>query len=190
MLAKQKRDQRSPKIYIAFLIAILMTMTVYALLHQPAPQPDLECHEEQVKTMTIQQVSNLFDVSLVELTWLPTDLQTDPRITTHPSFNYNYPGLSQCEIVIEYPHPVSRASLVSIRSNSLGYIEETRMPANCSWNFTTSGPTGSDCSLELDGIATTLRLYVSISPLLDPDTILRILDGMVVVEPQNRTTEE
>lgn len=184
---KLRRERRLPKLlFILLLFSALMIAMVY-VSHQPAPQPDLECHEELVTTMTIQQVSNLFDISLVELTWLPSNLQTAPKITTYPVIYDVHPELSNCQIIIEYPHPdLSRTSnLVSIRSDNLNYLEATKVPASCSWNFTTSGPTGSQCRLDLDGVSTTLRLSMSISSEFDPDTILQILDGVVVVEPQN-----
>jgi hypothetical protein len=178
---------------IGFLLLFpLLILFINNRLQIPTLQPDIECHEEAVTTMSIQQVSNLFDIPLVELRWLPSNLQAVPEVSTYPVFVQGHPELSECEIVIDYPHPnrTSLRSLISIRSNSFGYLEATKSPTSCSWHFTTSGPTGSDCNLELDGISSTIRLYIDISPEFDPETILQILDGIVVVEPQNSSSDE
>ncbi len=171
-----KGSKRLP--YIASLVVILIIIVVVVLI--PNQRPDIECYEEEVATMTIQQVSDLLDVSLVELTWLPDNLTSTPKITTRPS-RYH----PECNITIDYPNPngSSLPDLVSIYSNALGSIEPTKMPADCSWNFTMSGPTGSDCYLDIDGVATTIRLRMYISPEFSPETILQILDGINVIEP-------
>ena len=178
---KTKRGYRLP--IIISLIVTLMAIIAYAL-NFSTPQNEIECYEEIVASMTIQEVSNLLDVSLVELTWLPSDVQTIPVVTTYPSSYQGNAAYSRCNVTIDYPHPDTGVT-VSIRPRSFNHIEPTKMPVSCSWNFSVSGPTGSHCSFDLHGTHTTVKLQVSISPDLSPETILQILDGMIVVEPSN-----
>ena len=161
-----------------FLLLIAFGIALFGV-SQPPQLPQPECHEEQVQMMNVQQVANLFSEPLIELTWLPQDIQARASVST-------YAGFSSCQISVVY-HEVDRPShtngLVTLRIQSMNVIELTKMPENCQWGFDYSGPTGSNCYLSVDSANKTLRLRIDFDDVFDPETILQIIDGIRVVEP-------
>jgi hypothetical protein len=137
--------------------------------------------------MTIQEDASLLDTPLVELTWLPQNLKITPIVSSSPLYFVGYPELSHCDVSIEYPRPgaASQDNLVFIGIiDPYQSIQATKTAPRCSWQFSPSGPLGTDCSTEIDGLKSTLRIRFSMSDDLPPEDALKILEGMRVVEPQ------
>jgi len=164
---------------IPALIVLAIGFFILILSQQSPPEPEIECYEEEVQTMTIQEAANLLDIPLVELTWLPDELDIQPQITTTDN------GFRRCWITIDYPPSDSSTQryLVSITLSSAGGLVSTKTPTRCSWHFTPSGPTGTDCTVELDSKTETLDINYSISPEYPPEIALRILESFQIVEP-------
>jgi hypothetical protein len=167
--------------FIAAAIALGVSGAI-ALLSKPNPQPEIECYTEQTPLMTIQQVADLLDIPLVELTWLPNNLHINPVIRTVPSYSYR----PYCQVDIEYlkPNSVKRDVLVAVRISQFGAIQPTKAPTSCAHHFSPDGPIRTDCWIEVDGIASTLRVSFNLSSEVPPETALNVLDGIQVIEPQ------
>jgi hypothetical protein len=152
------------------------------LLSRPKPQPEIECYIGQTQKMTVQEVANLLGIPLVELTWFPNNLNISPVITTTPSYSYH----PHCRVEIDYPKPNSTQFdyVVSLYIDQLGSIQLTKAPTSCSYHFDPNGPINTDCSIEVDGSESTLRISFRLSSGVNPEDALKILDGIRVVEPQ------
>ncbi len=185
MILRILRSTRGKSLIAAF-IAIAI-VGVIALLSQPEPQPEIECYVGQTQSMTVQEVANLLKTPLVELTWLPQNLKITPVVSSSPSYFIGHPEFAHCDVTIEYPKPGStvRGNLVFIGIiDPYETIQPTKTAPRCSWQFSPSGPLGTDCSTEIDGLKSTLRISFSLSEDLPPEDALKILDGIRVVEPQ------
>lgn len=178
----KKRGRTNPSFTLIFgMVALFAALgVIYVLLQQQYPEP--ECYEETIGSYTIQEASDLLGEALVELTWLVDDAVITPQVSTRTLVSQSNPQLSGCDVTINYP--VSEDMSIVIHSNDLGYIEATKVPQSCSWDFTIEGkPTGSSCDFALDGNTTTVRLNMRLSSSLSPETIVQIINGMRVVEP-------
>lgn len=175
------RNRFLQPINLLLIVAVILIALIFILNIRPV-QPELECYEDQVSTMTIQQVSNLFNENLIEVAWLPENVQSKPIVTTDSFYSYSNP---RCYINIKYPHPnMPSKSLLRIHSDDSGSIQLTKMPVDCSWNFTTNlNPTGSRCSFHIDAVTSTLRVNIDIHSDFTPEQILQILDNIRIVEP-------
>lgn len=182
---KKNSEDNPPPILIvtAIIIASLALGGIFNFLMTGMEDP-IECYTEMVQTMTVQEVSDLLDMTLIEVTWLPDDLQVSPQITTYPS---GVNGHRYCSVTIRYFHAEEPpGNSVSIQSREVPGISETPnpYPLSCSWNFTDTGPTGSNCDVERYSTDSTLDVQIYTSPGLSPDEILQVLDGLVIVEPR------
>lgn len=185
---KTKQSSPNPILILFLLLLIPIAVIMFALYSNPKP-PKPECYQDEVQSMTIQAVSNLLNLKLAEITWLPNtrDIPT-PKITTRDN-NYVYGSEPDCNITIKYPDPNSPDhSFVTIDVDGISGLQLTQTPLQCSWNFTNDArPTGSQCRFDLDNLSSTLALSVAIDPAFSPEEVIQILDGMRVVEPISGT---
>jgi hypothetical protein len=166
---------------IAAAIAVAIVAAI-ALASLPKSQPEIECYVGQTQSMTVQEVANLLKIPLVDLTWLPNNLTVSSVITTTPYYS-NSP---YCQVEIDYPNSNSAKTdaIIYLYIYQSGSIEPTKMPTSCSYHFDPNGPINTDCSIEVDGANSTLRVNFRLGPVIAPEDALKILDGMRVVEPQ------
>jgi hypothetical protein len=178
----------SRKILISVTIAIAVVLVI-GFLSRPTPQKTLECYTNQVKSMTIQQVSDLFNRPLVELSWLPDNMKLVPILTTYPSYNSLYPDHSECYIALDYVESASpQKQKVSITLSQISPIQSTKEPASCSLNFSLSSTINTSCSIDIDGHNSTLSIYVRLDADFSREDTLGILKGIRIIEPTIKPT--
>lgn len=170
------------------LISVTLAVVIigfFILFSRSQFQPKIECYSGQTQKMTVQEVATLLKTPLVELTWLPQNQKIVPEIKALP-FSYSDTKSGFCIVNISYPKSgaSSQDNLVFLSLSSLGTIQPTKTPTLCSWQFSPDGPLGTDCSVAVDGMQSTLRVSLNLNEEISPEDALKIIDGMRVVEPQ------
>lgn len=67
------------------------------------PTPSITCREGYTQEMSLVQVSKLMNIPLIELTWLPDDIQSEPLIEPYGLEHVDDSGNVTCVIRIVYP---------------------------------------------------------------------------------------
>lgn len=175
---KQRIFLRQLVLVLLLVLVAIGSAIVLSSVAQYSEQPP-ECYTEQVKTMTIQEVSNLFGKSLVELTWFPEGRNFTPQVTT-------YSSIRDCSIIIDYSDLTSvlNAKPISISVYNFGAIQPTKLPPQCSLNFTPTAILYTHCSAEVDGSDLTVRVNLTLGPEFTREDAIRILESIKVVEPK------
>jgi hypothetical protein len=168
------------------LISVTIAVVIigfFILFSRTQFQPKIECYSGQTQRMTVQEVATLLKTPLVELTWLPQNQKIIPEIKALP---FSDARSSFCIVNISYPKSgtSSQDDLVFLSLSPLGTIQPTKIPTRCSLQFSPDGPLGTDCSVEVDGMHSTLRVSLKLSEDFSPEDALKIIDGIRVVEPQ------
>jgi hypothetical protein len=168
-------------ILIVGLFIVVIIIFEFIASMQPTRQL-LECYTEEVKTMSLQEVADLFHEPLVELIWLPDFVEVTPQVVTQA-------GYESCWLDIYYwdESVVPPLSYVSIHFYNYGGFQPTKTPPSCSLLFTPSATLGTECRLEVDGsvdgIDLTLTVSLKLNSQFSREDAIQILESVKVINP-------
>ncbi len=179
----------SRKIFLSAGVILAVVIILGILSYRPTEQKTLDCYTNQVKSMSVQQVSDLFNRQLVELTWLPDNLNLMPILTTYTTYYTNAPDLSKCSVNLGYVESsTSQKQKVSITFSQTSPIQLTKVPARCSLNFSPTAILNTSCWIDVDGRNSTLSIYVDLDSDFSREDTLGIIKGIRIVEPTIKPT--
>lgn len=167
-------------------LSLMLLIQDWSSRQMPTATP-INCMEGYTEDMTPAEVSELMDIPLVKLTWLPKDLETVPKVRPHGLEWFDSSNGVTCVIRLSYTQ-VTKSTSDTFRNDlmidilSIGGTRRTEIyPISCGLLDETLGTSGTiHCSGDLAGTEGHFR--VSFFTHYSLDIAQKIADGIKLAE--------
>ncbi len=167
-------------------LSLMLLIQDWSARQMPTATP-INCMEGYTEGMTPAQVSKLMNIPLVELTWLPEDLESIPQIRPHGLEWFDSSNGVTCVIRLSYAQ-VTKSTPEAFRNDlmidilSRGNTRRTDIyPISCSL-LDEALVTGRSIHCSGDLAGTEGRFAVSFFTHYSPDIAQKIADGIKLAE--------